>query len=100
MQVCIGHPIIQEYYIQILKTIAETKELVPSGTAAIHIKQTMKLPPRSLAVVDVNINTTSEDKIRMIPDKFVPNKTPQHVHDGLQCRFIQEKEGHSGNPSF
>ena len=53
-----------------LKTIAETKELLPSGTAAIHVKQTTKLPPRSLAVVDVNINTASVDKIRMVPDKL------------------------------
>ena len=81
-----------------LKTIAETNELVPSGTAAIHVKQTTKLPPRSLAVVDVNINTTSEDKIRTIPDQFVPIKTPQHVHDGLRCRFIHtlERNGYSG----
>ena len=59
-----------------LKTIAETKELVPSGTAAIHVKQTTKLPPRSLAVVDVNINTTSEDKIRMIPDSLCQSRHP------------------------
>ena len=53
-----------------LKTIAETKELLPSSTTAIHVKQTTKLPPRSLAVVDVNINTTSDDKIRMILDSL------------------------------
>ena len=28
--------------------------------------------------------------------QFVPIKTPQHVHDGLQCRFIQKREGYSG----
>ena len=70
MQVCIGHPIIQEYYIQILRLLQKPKNSVPSGTAAIHVKLTTKLPPRSLTVVDVNINTTSEDKIRMIPDKL------------------------------
>ena len=83
VQACIGHPIIQRVLHTNLKTIAETKELVPSGTAAIHVKQTTKLPPRSLAVVDVNINTTSEDKIRNDTRQFVPIKTPQHVHDGL-----------------
>ena len=59
-----------------LKTIAETKELIPSGTAAIHVKQTTKLPPRSLAVVDVNINTTSQDKIRMILDSLCQSRHP------------------------
>ena len=49
-----------------LKTIAETKERLPSSTVAIHVKQTTKLPPRSLAVVDANMNTTSEDKIRIV----------------------------------
>ena len=57
-----------------LKTIAETKELLPSSTAAIHAKQITKLPPRSIAVVDVNINTTSEDKIRMVPDSLCANQ--------------------------
>ena len=29
-----------------LKTIAEIKELLPSSTVAIHVKQTTKLPPK------------------------------------------------------
>ena len=53
-----------------LKTIAETKELLPRSKAAIHMKQTTKLPPRSITVVDVNINTTSGDKIRMVTDSL------------------------------
>ena len=68
-----------------LKTIAETKELVPSGTAAIHVKQTTKLPPRSLAVVDVNINTTSEDKIRMIPDRLCQSRHPNMYMMGFDA---------------
>ena len=68
-----------------LKTIAETKELVPSGTAAIHVKQTTKLPPRSLAVVDVNINTTSEDKIRMIPDSLCQSRHPNMYMMGFDA---------------
>ena len=68
-----------------LKTIAETKELVPSGTAAIHVKQTTKLPPRSLAVVDVNINTTSQDKIRMIPDSLCQSRHPNMYMMGFDA---------------
>ena len=47
-----------------LKTIAETKELVPSGTAAIHVKQTTKLPPRSLAVEE------TKEKFHELCDRY------------------------------
>ena len=40
-----------------LKTIAETREPLTKSKAAVHVKQTTKLPPRSMAVIDVNINT-------------------------------------------
>ena len=75
-----------------LKTIAETKELVPSGTAAIHVKQTTKLPPRSLTVVDVNINTTSEDKIRMIPDKLYQSRHPNMYMMGFDADLSKRKK--------
>ena len=75
-----------------LKTIAETKELVPSGTTAIHVKQTTKLPPRSLAVVDLNINTTSEDKIRMIPDKLCQSRHPNMYMMGFDADLSKRKK--------
>ena len=75
-----------------LKTIAETKELVPSGTAAIHAKQTTKLPPRSLAVVDVNINITSEDKIRMTPDKLCQSRHPNMYMMGFDADLSKRKK--------
>ena len=68
-----------------LKTIAETKELIPSSTATIHVKQTTKLLPRSLAVVDVNINTTSQDKIRMIPDSLCQSRHPNMYMMGFNA---------------
>ena len=75
-----------------LKTIAETKELLPSSTAAIHMKQTTKLPPRSLAVVDVNINMTSEDKIRMIPDSLCQSRHPNMYMMGLDADLSKRKK--------
>ena len=89
---CIGQLIIQEYYIQILKTIAETKELLPSSTAVIHVKQTTKLPPRSLAVVDVNINTTGEDKIRMVPDSLCQSRHPNMYMMGFDADLSKRKK--------
>ena len=58
------------------QVIAETQELLPKTKAAIHVKQTTKIPPRSCAVVDININTTSTDKIRMIPDSLCQSRHP------------------------
>ena len=75
-----------------LKTIAETKELLPSSTAAIHVKQTTKLPPRSLAVVDVNINMTGEDKIRMIPDSLCQSRHPNMYMMGFDTDLSKRKK--------
>ena len=58
------------------KVISETKELLLKTKAAVHVKQTTKLPPRSCAVIDVNINTTSTDKIRMVPDSLCQSRHP------------------------
>ena len=43
------------------ETVAETKEL--HNKAAVCLKKRTKLPPRSCAVVGVDINTTSTDKV-------------------------------------
>ena len=75
-----------------LKTIAETKELLPSSTAAIHVKQTTKLPPRSLAVVDVNINMTGEDKIRMIPDSLCQSRHSNMYMMGFDADLSKRKK--------
>ena len=75
-----------------LKTIAETKELLPSGTAAIDVKQTTKLPLRCLAVVDVNINTTCEDKIRMVPDKLYQSRHPNMYMMGFNADLSKRKK--------
>ena len=49
------------------ETVTETKEL--HNKAAVSLKKRTKLPPRSCAVVDVDINTTSTDKAQLIPDE-------------------------------
>ena len=75
-----------------LKIIAETKELLPKSKAAIHVKQTTKLPPRSIAVVDVNINTTSKDKIRMIPDSLCQSRHPTMYMIGVDADLSKRKK--------
>ena len=48
--------------------VAETREL--HQNASVSLKRRTKLPPRSCAVVDVDINTDSKDKVQIIPDEY------------------------------
>ena len=50
------------------ETVAETKELY--NKAAVSLKKRTKLPPRICAVVDVDINTTSTDKVQLVPGEY------------------------------
>ena len=56
------------------ETVAETKEL--HNKAAISLKKRTELPPRSCAVVDVDINTTSTDKVQLVPDEYCIASNP------------------------
>ena len=56
------------------ETVAETKEL--HNKAAVSLNERTKLPPRSCAVVDVDINTTSTDKVQLIPDEYCIASNP------------------------
>ena len=50
------------------ETVAETKEL--HNKATVSLKKRTKLLPRSCAVVDMDINTTSTDKVQLVPDEY------------------------------
>ena len=56
------------------ETVAETKEL--HNKAAVSLKRRTKLPPRSCAVVDVDINTTNTDKVQLVPDEYCITSYP------------------------
>ena len=56
------------------ETVAETKEL--HNKAAISLKKRTKLPPRSCTVADMDINTTSTDKVQLIPDEYCIASNP------------------------
>ena len=67
------------------ETVAETKEL--HNKAAVSLKKrNKKLPPRSFAVVDVDINTTSTDKVQLVPDAVLYHFKSQYVHVLSICR--------------
>ena len=56
------------------ETETETKEL--HNKAAVSLKKRTKLPPRSCALVDVDINTTSTDKVQLDPDEYCIASNP------------------------
>ena len=60
-----------------LKKLIETAELLPRKTKyAVSLRKAASLPPRSCAVVDVNINTNSKEKVEMIPDELCQFNNP------------------------
>ena len=56
------------------ETVAETKEL--HNRATVSLERRTKLPPRSCAVVDMDINTTSTDKVQLVPDEYCITSNP------------------------
>ena len=60
-----------------LEKLIETPELIPTKTKyAVSLKKAANLPPGSCAVVDVNINTGSKEKVQMIPDELCQFNNP------------------------
>ena len=88
---------VQEYYTRILRLLHETEGACTKWHSShSSVKQTTKLLPRSLAVVDVNINTTSEDKIRMIPDRLCQSRHPNIYMMGFDADLSKRAKGYSG----
>ena len=52
------------------KVIAETTEYQTPSRSSVSLKGNIKVPPRYCAVVDVDINTTEETKVEVIPDQL------------------------------
>ena len=77
------------------ETVAETKEL--NNKAAVSLKKRTKLPPRSCAVVDVDINTTSTGKVQLVPDEYCVTSNPNMYMYNLFAD-LSEKTKHSVTP--
>ena len=52
------------------KVIAETAEYQTPSRSSVSLKKNVKVPPRSCTVVDVDINTTENIKVKIIPDQL------------------------------
>ena len=58
------------------EVIAETAEYQTPSRAFVSLKKNIKIPPRSCAVVDVDINTTEKIKVEVIPDQLWLSANP------------------------
>ena len=58
------------------KVIAETAENQSPSRASVSLKKNIKVPPRSCAVVDVDINSTENIKVEVIPDQLWLSANP------------------------
>ena len=52
------------------EVIAETTEYHSPSRASVSLKRNIKVPPRSCTVVDVDINSTENIKVKVIPDQL------------------------------
>ena len=58
------------------EVIAETAEYQTPSRASVSLKKTIKVPPPSCTVVDVDINTTEKIKVEVTPDQLWLSANP------------------------
>ena len=58
------------------EVIVETEEYQPTSRATVSLKRNVKIPPCPCAVVDMDINTTEEVKVEIIPDTLWLSSNP------------------------
>ena len=62
------------------EVIAETAEYQTPSRASVSLKKNIKVPPRSCAVVDVDINTTEKIKVEVTPTNYGLVQIPTYAH--------------------
>ena len=76
-----------------LRKLKETPELLPRKTKyAVSLRKAASLPPRSCAVVDVNINTNSKEKVQMIPDELCQLNNPNMYMYSLHADLAEKRK--------
>ena len=58
------------------EVIAETTEYQTPSRSSVSLKKNIKVPPHSCAVVDVDINTTENNKVEVIPNQLWLSANP------------------------
>ena len=76
-----------------LKKLIENPKLLPRKTKyAVLLKKAASLPTRSCAVVDVNINTNSKEKVQMTPDELCQFNNPNMYMYSLHADLAKKRE--------
>ena len=76
-----------------LEKLIETPELIQTKNKyAISLKKAANLPPRSCAIVDVNINTDSKEKVQMIPDELYKFNNPNMYMYSLHTDLAKKRK--------
>ena len=73
--------------------VCEAREHEQLKGAAIYLTQSIKIPPRMVATVEVDINTVSQDKIKMVPDQFCLLTKPNMYMTPLYADLATHKKG-------
>ena len=77
------------------EVIAETKEYQPASRSSVSLKNNVKIPPRSCAVVDVDVNTTVQIRVEIQPDELWLNSNPNICTYPLVADLKEKKEGNT-----
>ena len=76
-----------------LKKLIESPELLRRKTKySVSLRKAASLPPRSCAVVDVNFNTNSKEKVQMIPDQLCQFSNPNMYMYSLHADLAEKKK--------
>ena len=75
------------------RIICEAEEHETLKGAAIFLTQSIKVPPRTTATVGVDIQSKSQDKIKMVPDQFCLLTKPNIYMTPLYADLATRKKG-------
>ena len=76
-----------------LKKLIKTPELLQRKTKyAVSLRKAASIPPRSCAVVDVNINTNSKEKVEMKPDELCQFNNHNMYMYSLHADLAEKRE--------
>ena len=79
------------------EVIAETAEYQTPSRTSVSLKKNIKIPPRSCAVVDVDINTTEKIKVEVIPDQLWLSANP-YICTYPMIADLKEREPNTVTP--
>ena len=78
------------------EVIATTEYQTPSRSS-VSLKKNIKVPPRSCAVVDMDINTTEEIKVEVIPDQLWLSANP-NICTSSMIADLKDREPNTVTP--